>query len=313
LLILELIKKNKKIIINSISILIFILLVVYVLNNRDIFEVINNVNPVDFVLIAAADMTIVIFNALLNHGVISRIKGSIRFLDSLLLQFANNFLNKITSHTGLIFRGVYLKGTYNLDLSKFLSTIAGVYIISFGVNSFIGLVSSYSIYRESGIFSLLMILLFTGIFFSCVLLMIVSPEIKNREGFIRRNLGKMLDSWRIIKTKPKMLTLFVLNTVMIAGISALQQYFIFRSIGVEIELPVLFYLASLSSLTILISLTPSGIGIREAVFAFSAQVVDIDVTLLLLSSLLLRVISFFTLFLMGGISYYLLSKRLKDL
>ena len=312
-MIVEKIKKNKKIIINAISILIFILLVIYLVNNRDIFDVIDNIKPLDFVLIAAADIVIVVFNALLNHGVISRVKGSIRFVDSLLLQFANNFLNKITAHTGILFRGVYLKAAYNLDLSKYLSTIAGVYIISFGVNSAIGLVSSYSVYRQSGIFSLLMILLFGVIFLSCVGLMIVSPEIKNREGFIRRNLGKMLDGWRIIKTQPKMVILFILNTVLIAGVSALQQYFIFRSIGVELSLPVVFYLASLSSLTILISLTPSGIGIREAVFAFSSQVVGIDVALLLLSSLLLRVISFFTLIVVGGISYYLLIKRLKQL
>lgn len=312
-MIVEKIKKNKKIIINAVSIVIFVLLVIYVVNNRDIFDVINNIKLLDFILIAAADMAIVIFNALLNHGVISRIKGSIPFLDSLLLQFANNFLNKITAHTGIIFRGVYLKGAYNLDLSKFFSIIAGVYIITFGVNSFIGLLSSYSLYRQSGIFSPLMVLLFGVIFLTCFGLMIVSPEIKKRRGFIRRNLVKMLDGWRIIKTQPKMVTLFILNTMLIACVSALQQYFLFRSIGVEIDLPVLFYLASLSSLTILISLTPSGIGIREAVFAFSSQVVDINVTLLLLSSLLLRVISFFTLFVMGGVSYYLLTKRLKEL
>jgi len=306
------IKKYKNHIINAASIVIFIFLVLFVINNRNIFEVIKKIKPTDFLLIASADISIVLLNAVLNHSVLNRIMGQIKFIDSLLLQFANNFLNKVTSHTGIIFRGVYLKGVYNLDLSKFLATIAGVYIISFCVNGFIGLASSFSIYRTSGIVNITIVLLLAMIMLTTIILMVISPAIKNRDGFLRRNLGKMLDGWRIIKTEPKRVAFFIFITILTTIVSSLQQYFIFRSIGVKVGLPVLLYLSSLSSLTILFSLTPSGIGIREAVFAFSSQVVNINVAVLLLSSLLLRVVSFLTLFILGGISYYLLTNRLKE-
>jgi len=306
------IKKHKNLIINAISIGIFVLLALYLVNNRNIFEVIKQISWVDFLLIASTDISILLLNASLNHSVISRVSKKMKFSDSLLLQFANNFLNKLTSHTGIIFRGVFLKGVYKLDLSRFLATIAGVYIISVSVNSVVGLISSGIIYQSTGLYNIAIIILLTLTMLVTLILMIVSPVLKNREGFIRRNLGKMLDGWRIIKTEPKMLLVFASITILITLVSALQQYFIFKSIGVLLSAPVVFYLASLSSLTILISLTPSGIGIREAVFAFSAQLVAIDIPVLLLSSLVLRVISFLTLFSLGGISYYILTKRLKD-
>ncbi|MDF1521150.1 MAG: lysylphosphatidylglycerol synthase transmembrane domain-containing protein [Brevefilum sp.] len=307
------IKKHKNLIINAISIGIFVLLALYLINNRNIFEVIKQITWGDFLLIASTDIAILLLNASLNHSVISRVSKKIKFSDSLLLQFANNFLNKLTSHTGILFRGVFLKGVYKLDLSRFLATIAGVYIISFSVNSVVGLISSGIIYQSSGLYNIAIIILLELTMLVTLTLMVVSPVIKNREGFIRRNLGKMLDGWRIIKTEPKMLLVFASITILITLVSALQQYFIFKSIGVSLSAPVVFYLASLSSLTILISLTPSGIGIREAVFAFSAQLVNIDIPVLLLSSLVLRVISFLTLFILGGISYYVLTKRLKDI
>lgn len=305
------IKKRKEIIINFISILIFIFLVIYLINNRYVFNIIKNINLVDFLLVSITTIILINIDALINFYLLRRINNKIKFSDCLFLQFANNLLNRITSHTGLIFRGFFLKNIYNIDLSYFFSMIAGIYIISFGTNSFVGLISSYVIYKEYGIYNFAIISLFLFTFFCTIILMSLSPEIKIRDGFIRRNLGKIVDGWLIIKANPKMILFFVTLSVLVTSGTALQQNFIFRSMGVEISISRLFLLSSISNLTLLISITPSGIGIREAVYAFSNLVVNINLNILLLSSMLTNVITFFTALVFGGMSYLLLARRLK--
>ncbi|MHA1233019.1 MAG: lysylphosphatidylglycerol synthase transmembrane domain-containing protein [Candidatus Helarchaeota archaeon] len=305
------IKKHKNILINFVSLILFIFLVLYVVNNLDIFEVIKNISLSDFLLVSLATIIIVIINAILNHSLLLRLNDQIRFSDSLLLQFANNLLNKITPHTGIIFRGFYFKNVYNLDLSKYLATIAGVYIISFGLNALVGLISSYIIYEQSGIYNIAIIIFLSFITLFTAILMFFSPVINNRDGFVRRNLGKMIDGWNIIKTNPIMVVFFIFTSILITSFSVLQQYFSFRSIGTINDITSLFYLSSLSNLTLLISITPSGIGIRESIYAFSSEVVNIDINILLLSSLLTRVITFFTSCILGGLSYLILTKKIK--
>lgn len=307
----SLIKKHKNILINFVSLILFVFFVLYVVNNLDIYEVVNNINLSDFLLVSLSTIIIVIINAILNHSLLMRVNNQIRFSDSLLLQFANNLLNKITPHTGILFRGFYFKNVYDLDLTKFLATIAGVYVISFGVNSLIGLISSYIIYEQTGIYNIVILIFLLLISIFSIILMFLSPILKSREGFVLRNLGKMIDGWNIIKTDPKMVLFFSFTSILITFISGFQQYLIFQSIGVKIDLSGLLYLSSLSSLALLISITPSGIGVREAIYAFSSEIVKIDIEKLLLSSLLARVITFFISLILGGLSYLILTKKIK--
>ena len=305
------IQKKKNILINIVSLILFLFLVLYVLKNLDIFEVVENINILDFLLVSLATIFIVMINAILNHSLLKRINDQIRFIDSVLLQFTNNLLNKVTPHTGIIFRGYYLKSVYALDLSNFLATIADLYVISFGVNSIIGLISSYIIYEQTGIYNIVILIFLLLIISFSAILIVLSPHLKKRDGFILKNIGKVIDGWNKIKTDPKKVIVFSFTSILITSLSVLQQYFIFESIAANIDISGLFYLSSLSSLALLISITPSGIGIREAIYAFSSGIVNIDIEKLLLASLLARVITFFTSLIFGGPSYLILTKKLR--
>ena len=86
-------------------------------------------------------------------------------------------------------------------------------------------------------------------------------------------------------------------------------YLQFRVFGFDIDFIKCLFLASLGSLSILISITPAGLGINEAVIVFSALTIGITPAQSLLVALLGRVISFLVLFILGPIFSALLIKH----
>ena len=73
----------------------------------------------------------------------------------------------------------------------------------------------------------------------------------------------------------------------------------------------MLFLSTLGIIIAFLNFTPDGIGIKEGVFIFSSDLVQIPAEILVLGSIVLRGISIFTTFIVGGISYILLMRQIK--
>lgn len=105
-----------------------------------------------------------------------------------------------------------------------------------------------------------------------------------------------------------MTTLFLSLCQMLVETASL--YLQFHFFGIEVSLVKCIFLSAVASLGLLIQITPSGIGINEALIAFSAQVISVTPAETLAATLLGRAIGFVFLIVFGTLSSYLLVKEI---
>jgi len=92
-------------------------------------------------------------------------------------------------------------------------------------------------------------------------------------------------------------------------LGALSLYLEFKVFGMDLSISAAIFLAAMGSLSLLISITPGGLGISEAIIVFSASTLGITPIQSLSAALAGRLVSVIVLFILGPIFSYLLIKR----
>lgn len=251
--------------------------------------------------------------AFINKTVINVLEKKLTYSDSVFLQYSNNLLNKVVTKGGAIFRGYYLKKIYKLPYSTYASTIAGVYIVTFLSHSVLGLITLLVIYRQSGIYNALILILFSGLLLATLFLIATKSKINfNRETRIGNIIGNLLDGWEKIRTNPKELMLVFLGTFFLLFITLFKNFLVYNALGADLGIVEAAYMSSVNVLVLFINITPAGIGIQEGVYMFSSQLIGLNPDIILLGSLVLRAIVLIPSLLFGGISYMILLKKMRD-
>ncbi len=95
---------------------------------------------------------------------------------------------------------------------------------------------------------------------------------------------------------------------MVSLISGLSIYVTFQALSVRVTFLQSLMIAILSDMSLLMSFTPGGLGIREAIIVCSAQGLGISPEHGLLSAILNRAILFLVTFTLGPLSALLLTR-----
>jgi uncharacterized membrane protein YbhN (UPF0104 family) len=300
---------------NALGIFVILLLGWYLYQNQDILDHLKKISWEQILLIVLLDLVSFLLNGFLDKSMINRFDPRVSFLDCYLLGYANNFLNKIlpTIGGGAAFRAVYLKKKYKLSYSQFISTVAGLYVISFFPHSVIGIICLLVIYSRLKVFNWLLFLAFLGIFIFCLSTIVFSPRIPASQSRVFKFLSSIFEGWNILKNDPKFILIYVFLSVAFLFISAIQTFFSYQALGIKTDITSMLFLSALGIILAFINFTPDGIGVKEGVYIFSAKLVQIPGNILVLGSLVLRGISICTTFIIGGISYLVLMRQLKAL
>jgi uncharacterized protein (TIRG00374 family) len=124
---------------------------------------------------------------------------------------------------------------------------------------------------------------------------------KDKESFLGKVIGfldRFMKSWdRIVKNKKLLFQLFFITLIYII-LNTVIVYFEFISLDIFIDIENLFLYSALSGVSLLVSLTPGSLGIREAVFLISSQSIDLDQEQILQLAIVDRGILFILLFIM---------------
>jgi uncharacterized protein (TIRG00374 family) len=308
----ETLKKNRRAITNILTVAIFALIAVYLYNNRGVFENLKNIEISLILLIIFFQILTVFSDAFINQRIINILEKNLSFKESLLLQYSNNFINKIFSKGGAIFRGYYLKSFFNLPYSKYISTLAGLYIIAFLVYSFLGLISLAIIYSRIGVYNLVVTFFFIGFFCVTLFLMLTKSKLKiNRETRLGNIVGNLIDGWEQIRKEPRELIIIFVVKLILLSLTVILNILIYKSLGVGLGIVESVYMSTISIMTLFINLTPAGIGIKEGIYMFSSQLISMDPDIILLGSLVGRAIVLIPSVVLGGLSYLILTKKLK--
>ncbi len=308
------INQIKKFLTYGLQVIVLGLLGWYLYQNREVLVSLRNIRWQQIVWIVILDTASFFVSGYMNYSMIQRLDSKITFLDSIMLQYVNNLLNKIlpTIGGGAAFRAYYLKKKYQFPYTQFASTIAGLYVVSFSTTALIGILCLLEIYAQLHVFNWVIFLCFVGILIPTLLVILFSPRIPDSHNRVLNILKKISDSWNVIKREPKVVFSYMGLSVLLLFLSAAYSFVGFEALGVKTSPVPMLYLSTLGIIMAFINFTPDGIGVKEGVFVFSKDLVQIPQDLLVLGSLYLRGISILSTLVVGGICYWVLMRRLKS-
>ena len=161
----------------------------------------------------------------------------------------------------------------------------------------------------SGTFNLLILGVFLAFFLPSLFIILVSPKFPNTGIRLADKVISIANGWHTIRNNRKIVfvvSIIAFSQLIIAALGTLLSYNI---LGIHIGLLKALFLSSISLLGIVVSITPSSLGVAEAISVFSATILNIAPAQSLAVAIIGRVIGTVTIFILGPIYSYLLIKH----
>jgi len=302
------IKLNGKTVSRTVAVVLIILFVWYFFANIKDFSLLLGINPIFIIFLVMIYVLTIFTNGLFLKISTSLFDKRIRIGESVkmsLVSSAGNFFAPAGSGLGL--RAIYLKKSYGLSYSDYVSIVLCNYILVLFVNSILGLISLFmldSFARPGsvilGIFFVVLIVASIGTLFIRFKKVDVSTTSHGIKWIkvVFSVFVKISSGWTIIiKNKKVALRLFVVVVVNTCLIT-LGTYFIMSSLGIILSLAGVLLFSVLGALSLFINITPGNLGIKEAVFIAFSSIIGLTTPQILSAALIDRAVTFIVLLLL---------------
>jgi uncharacterized protein (TIRG00374 family) len=279
----------------------------YVGRNWASFAELKFVNAWLIVLLVVFFAVNLFFTSMINLELLKPLGVRIRQGESFGLSVVTGFYNLITPFRGgMAARAVYLKKKYDFAYVHFLATLSAVYVLVFMVSASLGLISTWWIYHATGMFSLVIFLIFLVVFVGVMGIAFFSPKFPGARNRWVNRFVKVINGWHLIKRNKRVIVVTLVVTLIQTLLSALTTMLSFRVFGWNVGFVECIFLSAISGIGLLIAITPGSLGISEAIMVFSAMTIGIDATQSLAVAILARLVSVVVLFVLGPIYSYVL-------
>jgi uncharacterized protein (TIRG00374 family) len=294
----------------SLLIILLAFFVYYIKNHLSDFTALKLINPLWLIPL----FVLFLFNSWTNGLIVKYLaepfKIKLSFKEHFGLSIITSFYNMITPFRGgLAAKAVYLKQKHNFKYTDYLATVAGLYVINFFIGSVIGLIGLWIIYAKYQIFNWVVFLIFIGFAIPLLGIIIFSPHFPETKYKWLNQFIRVMNGWNIIRKNKKIIALssiVIIIQILVSSLSTLISYSLF---DVHLSFVKALFLTSIGTLSILIQITPSGLGINEAIAIFSGLIIGITPAQALIVSILGRIIGMVTIFILGPIFSYILLKH----
>jgi uncharacterized membrane protein YbhN (UPF0104 family) len=167
----------------------------------------------------------------------------------------------------------------------------------------------FFIWLNYGLFNQLIFILFSAVFLFLSLIIIFSPKLpESRNRWFNRFI-KVINGWHLIKNNKRI----ILATVLISSIQvifvAINTTIFYSVFNIELSFFKALFIASVSSIAILVSITPGNLGLGDAINVFSATIIGVGLTGAVAAIVLGRAINLLITFILGPIFSYILMKQ----
>jgi uncharacterized membrane protein YbhN (UPF0104 family) len=214
------------------------------------------------------------------------------------LSALNVMVNFYFTKAGIAAKGIYLKKKHNFPYTQYLSTVGGAYVISLLVQGVLGVIFCLAIAPSMG---LQFQILFAFVIVSLMgLAPFFIPKIKlKKQSSLFARIDKMLEGWHIIKEHRRMIAVLIAVNFCIIILLTLRLYVAFHSLGYDVGFWPCLVMAPLWTLSIVLSITPGSIGIRQVIFGYSSKLLGIGLTEGVLASTIDHAINALWVFIFG--------------
>jgi len=226
------------------------------------------------------------------------------------LNTAGNYLTPFQG--GLFFRSIYLKKKYNFPYSSFITTVLASYIAGFFIYGLIGIILVL-FFNSNFLFKLPMVIFFFILTLFTLYIILFSPKINNTSfRFINRFI-KIINEWsNISKKKTFVVKLLAIEFFSLIFVS-LRMFYAFKAISYSLGFASSIFISIFFSISVLLSITPAGLGIRESFVGFSSQIIGLNFDKGVIAATIDRIIIIVLIIILAPIFTYFLSKKSKKL
>ncbi len=219
------------------------------------------------------------------------------------LQCATHFFNIILPKGGTIFRAYYLKKNYKISYSAFSSSFLSTTISILLACTFLLMIALP--YADSSHTISIVLTAVCAILLGTFLLKKIQPFLPPK---LQQIAHAFLVSWHLFRKNKIILSCVTFLMVIMTILSGALFYLAFSGLGIASSSSVdMTLMATISQLTSLFSLTPNGLGPREALLALSRpEYISTDI--IVIGSLLVHVTSYITNIIIGLPSYIYLTR-----
>ncbi len=275
-------KKNILSIILTITVLL--LFGIYLYNNPQILIILKDISPLSLIIIMILFLLLFLLEGVFIKVTLNIFDKHIDLKEAYYLSTISRIGNYLLPmRAGAIFRATYLKNKYQFEYSKFLSTLYAYYILLFLLNSFLALSVLLFKYLSISIFYPAISLFFLLLFFTTLFVILFRKTIPTREGkglkYINKGIGifnKFLTSWDMIVKRKKLFLSLLLLTMGNILINGVIFYVEFLSLKININILDIVLYTCLSGVSLLVSITPGSLGLREAIFLFTSESIGLS-------------------------------------
>lgn len=280
------------------------LFVAYFLANTEKFRPLLHLNSWLLLLIAIGDIAIIISNGLLTKYILRPFDKNLPLRETsyiALITSVGNFFAPVGA--GLVVRAVYLKKKHQVSYGDYIPILAGNYLIVFLVNAFFGLLALVLLRSRADAHYRVLVLAFLGILlFSLTLALVKIPsaaiaKLRNKKlASLFGMFSKISEGWERIADNKKLLGQLTLITTLNLFLTAAITWLIILSLHLHVGFGVLLLFSVISALSLFLNITPANLGVKEALYIFSAGVLGFSTNQILSIALIDRGVSFLIMF-----------------
>lgn len=209
---------------------------------------------------------------------------------------------------GAVSNAVFLKRRYNFSYTNFISVISATYVLTFWLNALVGILALLTMWFWSQLFFWTIFLVFLGLFLGLSIVMIFNPKCPEVAHPLLHKIYAGFNTWQTIKGQPRLLVMVSLITLINLMATSIGTWAQFLALGISLPIASCFILSIFSNLSLLVSLTPASLGIREAFSGFSAAMINVPVPQAIAASVIDRFLLFSVSFLLSLYFFNYLSK-----
>jgi len=277
----------------------------FVYVNRDKADYLQSIHAEHIFLLVVIGLVNISLNGYQLKVILQGFKLHLPFKEWFGLSAVNSMLNYyIPARGATIILAHYLKRKYNFDYSLYISVLSAYYMISFLVSALLGLIFSctWGITRGDWpiefliIYSLLLCLtLLLGITLVYISRIRLDTRFKWFNNIVNRIAQGLLGIHGQKIFLVKLMGLAVISVFMFA----LQLYISFRAVGAQVNLIQILIIQCLASFSMILSITPANLGIREGIISVSARLLSLSMTASMMGAIVSRTMLMFVILITG--------------
>jgi uncharacterized membrane protein YbhN (UPF0104 family) len=279
----------------------------YFINNFEEIKPIFSINISILTLLSILVLSTQILNGLRLKILTDRLNLKLQPRTCLGIAVLQSFLNYLPLKGGMLANAIYLKKSHNFSYMNFISMMGSsvlITVLSVGTLGFI--VSSFSCVQKE--IDIILPFVFFSLIAAAVFFIFFSSG-KNISKGIFSKLTPLIEGWQMIRGKQYTLLFLIMLDCISALIISLRYYIAFRAFSLNISFWYCLMIAPLSILTTFASITPAGLGIREATVGYFSKILGMGLNQGVLASSLDRAVVMFWLFVLGPIlSHFIITQ-----